>query len=462
MAMKTTAARPVLLCVALALLLAPGVADAQSWQWNVTVRTPSGGSVAAQSRVVLSPKDVSMFYTARIQNRDVPIAACRTAIADIASAQMVRRNGRSFLLVQLKPERAAVCVSGSQSIAITPVGDDSAASGAVAAIDRACCNAAPRAPEPVRRTIAAAVSPSPSPVPAHSPSPAPAAAIRLADWVESEGIFSFVRVQNRGSRAVTIGPGDIEDCRNVVSGCGSFPDRAIVLGRDGVATIATVTASSAAGASFAYRYDAKSGADHATGMGASSNAPAASRPHMSAAEIRSAEAVAVAALRVANAPSAAGSPGPSPSASPPPAFVAVRLTRRGSSRLGIGQTGVALLRVTISPSGMPQQATIVKISNRQLAAAAIETAVSSSYAPALRDGRPVEGTYIATFQFDGDDPALSSIPMWKRGPSPAPVASAAGAKTPSPSALPTGSATSPTYPHVGPTYPRQPYGAPMH
>jgi outer membrane biosynthesis protein TonB len=90
--------------------------------------------------------------------------------------------------------------------------------------------------------------------------------------------------------------------------------------------------------------------------------------------------------------------------------------------LGIGQKGTALVRVSVGANGMPQNATIVKISNPQLVAAALETAVSSSYSPAMRNGRPVSGTYLATFGFDGEDPAVSSIPVWDRTPTPGPSA----------------------------------------
>jgi uncharacterized protein (DUF1501 family) len=97
-----------------------------------------------------------------------------------------------------------------------------------------------------------------------------------------------------------------------------------------------------------------------------------------------------------------------------------RLTQRGSSRLAIGHTGQARVRVRVSAKGMPLNASIVSISNPALAAAALETAVSSAYAPAVRKGRPVDEDYIATFQFDGQDPALSQIPIWERPESPQP------------------------------------------
>jgi hypothetical protein len=117
----------------------------------------------------------------------------------------------------------------------------------------------------------------------------------------------------------------------------------------------------------------------------------------------------------------------SPSASLASPLVPARLVKRGSSRLAIGQTGTALVRLTIAANGTPQEATIVTITNKQLSAAAIETAVSSTYVPAQQNGRAVAAKYVATFSFDGQDPALASVPVWKRGPAPSPVPAAPAA-----------------------------------
>ena len=166
-------------------------------------------------------------------------------------------------------------------------------------------------------------------------------------------------------------------------------------------------------ATFSYRYTARGGAVRMTGTGTSRKQLSGWRPPMSAQDMRSAQAAAIAALR----PSAPAQP--SPSAQPSPLIDGpAHLTQRGSSRLAIGQTGQARVRVRVSAKGMPLNASIVSISNPALVAAALETAVSSVYAPAVRNGRPVDEDYIATFQFDGQDPALSQIPIWKRPLSP--------------------------------------------
>jgi hypothetical protein len=185
-------------------------------------------------------------------------------------------------------------------------------------------------------------------------------------------------------------------------------------------TIATVMSGDQGnGPTFTYRYTAESGQTRLTGAGSSGKLPAGWRPRMSAQEIRVAEASAIAGLRARTAPDQTVLPAQTPA----PAFVDARLIRRGSSRLGIGQTGVARVRVSLGANGMPQDASIVSISNRQLVAAALETAVTSTYTPAMRNGQAVPGSYVATFQFDGQDPATASIPVWRRDASPSPSAS---------------------------------------
>jgi TonB family protein len=140
---------------------------------------------------------------------------------------------------------------------------------------------------------------------------------------------------------------------------------------------------------------------------------------MSAEAIRVAEAAAINALR---------SPGPAPVATQN-TYTPPRLTKRGSSRLGIGQTGTAQVRLLISPNGSPQEATVVSITNRALTAAAIETAVSSTYAPATRNGQPVPANYVVTFSFNGEDPATADVPVWRR-PASTPPAASAGSPSP--------------------------------
>ena len=243
--------------------------------------------------------------------------------------------------------------------------------------------------------------------------------MHLIDWVEIKGAFAFVRVRNPFGEAASITAGDVSDCRNVVYGCGALPHRDFTLKPHSEQTLATVVASDRAnGPTFAYRYTAESGQLLFAGAGTSGKVRAAAQQPMSDQEVRAAEALAIGGLRARTAPIPAASP-----AKAPPPFVAARLVRRGSSPLGIGQSGVARVRVSLGPNGMPHDASIVSITNPQLVAAALETAVSSTYAPAMRNGQPVSGTYLATLQFGGEDPATASIPVWRRSPSPAPSTS---------------------------------------
>jgi hypothetical protein len=258
-----------LACMAFALtILIASPASAETWQWQNVLQVPGKSPMSTRSIVVLSPAGVSIVYSALISNSYQTVTWCKVDLHDIAAVETVPLNGRNFLRLRLKPQRFAQCDSGSEPIAIAPIPDEAAASGAVAAIGQACCTRS---------------------LPNATPTPSP---------------------------------------------------------------------------------------------------PASKAP----------------------APSAA--------------FVPARLVHRGSSRLAIGQKGTAVLRVSVGANGMPQNATIVKISNPLLVAAAIETAISSTYSPAARNGRPVSDTYIAMFSFDGEDPAQASIPVWERNRSPSPSATA--------------------------------------
>ena len=371
--------------------------------------------MTTRSSVVLSPTGVSILYSALIRDTYVPVTTCRANVNDIAAAKTVSLNGRSFLLLLMKPQRYAECDSGSKAIADEPVPNSATASGAVAAINRACCTrAVAQATAAPTHAPSARPSVSPSPIAVASPVQAP----HLTDWVETQGLFAFIRVHNFNSRPMTVASGAVENCRGVGYGCGSFAKENITLQSGAAAILATVVASDAGTpATFTYRYTGESGATHFTGGGSSSKTSSGWRPPLTAQEVRAAEAVAIDGVHGRGLGAAPSGTLP---ASPLPAFVAARLVRRGSSSLAIGQKGTALVRVSVGANGMPQNATIVKVSNAQLVAAALETAVSSSYSPPMRDGRPVSGTYLATFTFDGEDPALSTIPVWRRNPTPAP------------------------------------------
>ncbi|HEY5341156.1 MAG TPA: energy transducer TonB [Candidatus Aquilonibacter sp.] len=424
-AMKTVPLRRMLLGIILALVaLGARSAQAQTWQWQVVVHPPGAAPVNARSRVVLSHTDVTMSYSAQIQQRQVTIASCRAALGDIAKAEAVQQGQRAFLLLHLKPQTPAACDSGRQTVAMVPVADDAVATRVAAAINHACCTPTLAAARPAPST-APSSAPSPTAAPTASSSPPPKTSSRLTDWVESQGAFAFVRVRNRFSEPVAITAGEVGDCRNVAYGCGPFPSGGFTLQPGSAMTIATVMwGDRGNGSAFTYRYTGERGQTRITGAGSSGKLPTGWRPRMSAQEIRIAEVAAIAGLRDRSAPGetvpSAQTASSAPTPTPVPAFVAAQLTRRGSSRLGIGQTGEAQVRVSLGANGVPQNASIVSVSNRQLVTAALETAISSTYSPAMRNGRAIPGSYVATFKFDGQDPATSSIPVWRRDPSPAP------------------------------------------
>jgi hypothetical protein len=412
--------------------------DAQTWHWQYTTHPANGQAVAVQSTVVLAGGEISTSYTAPIENRQATIDACRVALADVQRAVVTERStGSNFLVFQLKPGRSAACqYSGQGSVAALP-GEDLAVMRRVAdavnralpaattakrtsaraarATPRAIAQATPKPPSPpptAAPTATPTAAPTPKPTRAPSPTPAPTATpgVAIAHWVENDGVFTFLRVRNAGRVEVTITDGDVLDCKNVAAGCGALAHR-FVLDPFGTATIATLTSSDRALPSFTYRFTATNGRDTLTASGNATTARPSRVARMSSQEIRSAEAAAIGSLR-----------SPAPDSSQNAAFTPPRLIKRGSSRLAIGQTGVAQVRLMIGANGAPEQAEVVSTTNPHLVPAAIETAVSSTYVAATRNGQTVAAKYVATFSFNGEDPATADVPVWRRSPAPAPSA----------------------------------------
>jgi Gram-negative bacterial TonB protein C-terminal len=449
MTMKTRQRTALLLALAL-FVFCSSVADAQTWQWDLTIRTPDRNPVIAQSRVSVSAHDLLMTYSVRIKNRYLPITTCTAGLNDIASAKSVINDGKQFFFVVMKPQRTAACESGNQSMAVVPIAADSAANNAVATVMRACCQggvvAARSSPAPKSSATAAALSqrtpapkPSASVIVAAHPTPAPersvsvlvtprptatpvprpsvavaAVTIHPVDWVENAGLFSFVRIRNEDeNRSLTIAAGSVTDCHDVKIGCARFIYRPQTLAPGDVMTLATVMSdNSGNAATFSYHYDVQSGGARYTQSGTSSKTTTDTSGLMSPQEVRTAMAGAL-----------GGRGGTVSRIALAPTFVAPKLIQRGSTSAGAGQRGLAVVRVVIGRDGLAQTATIVSINNRALVPAAIATAVSSTYTAAMRNGRPVIGDYVATFQFDGSDPAVSAIPVWRRGSTPLPIPS---------------------------------------
>lgn len=445
---------------------------AQTWQWNSLTHPAFGPPLRARSTIALTANTVSFSYTAEAPsatapggNRLVVIASCRAALSDLARASAMRTAGRVFFLLELKPSRLADCDSGKKAIAALPGSNFAQVSRIASAVNRACCSPAAAAAAARRVRVAAlpsAAPASPSPKPAKpsprpvaptaqpneaSPSPQPVAArpkparkaaakrngsMSVVDWAESDGLFVFIRVHNTGGHALALGAGEVLNCKNVDVGCGPFAQTP-VLGAHKTVTVATVASTDQRQApSFTYIYTATSGGREVTRQGSSKKVRPAKLPRITAQEIRTAESLALGALRARAAPQA---PGASPN--PVPASVPARLVTRGASRLALGERGVAVVRVSVSADGAPEEATIVSITNRKLTAAAIEIAVSSTYSAATKFGRPVASTYLATFRFNGEDPTSASVPVWRRSPLPSPSPSGMPPPaTPAPTATP--------------------------
>jgi hypothetical protein len=407
----------------------------------------NGPPFVAQSSVAIRAQSVLMTYSVPLQKRQVVIESCAADLHDVLDATTVRNAGTTYFLIRFKPSHGALCGSGRRPAVALPADDYEYVANVATAVSRFASTAAAK-PSP-SAVVARAATPAPKPspaspaklspappskptsIPTSTPSPAPTAKPTpgpsatpspspsparpaVEDWVENDGLFWFVRTRNVG-RAPLTPAGETFDCRNVGTGCGPF--MRTVLEPGGTATVAAITAADHNTAPFfEYRYNVADGAQTLARAGSSTKRPPHRTTHMSAQELRSAQALALGQIRA-----------PQDTAAP---ILPAKLIKRGSSRLAIGETGTAVMRLMIAEDGTPQEVTIVSITNKALTAAAIETAVSSTYAPATQNGRRIVAKYVATFSFDGQDPALSAIPIWKRPPSPTPI------PTPTPSGSP--------------------------
>ena len=437
--------------------------DARTWHWNYVTQTASGPPLTAQSSVTIGAKKVHMTYSVPVQKRELVIESCDADLRDVVDATTVHNAGTTYFLIRFSPSHGAVCGSGRRPAVALPADDERYVGDVAAAVTRWAHGSAakPGSPTVVARAATPAAHPSPAlsakpsagpsirptptptrkpsptptasptptptppaptttpaPTPTPSPSPTPARAA-LRDWVENDGLFWFVRMRNFGGTPLTP-QGQVFNCRNVGTGCGPFMHTLLEPG--GTATVAAIAAANRDEAPrFEYRYSTVDGGQTFVGAGSSTKRPPHGVAPMSSQDLRSAQALALGQLGSANRAPAAP-------------IIPARLIKRGSSRLAIGETGTAIVRVSIAEDGTPQEASIVSITNKALTAAAIETAVSSTYVPATQSGRAIAAKYIATFSFDGEDPALSSIPVWKRPPSPTPAASGSPAESAAPSA----------------------------
>jgi hypothetical protein len=416
------------LCCALTIAM-PRWGDAQTWHWTYVTRGPKSPLLAAQATVAIDADALRTSYTIPLAQRPVVIEACRAGLSDVQSANTFRTKDTSYLLIRFKPAHNAACASGGRSAVALPADGDTYVNTVAAAINRSCCAVAGHA-APAPAPAAGATTPSPGPKITLSPGGA-----KLQDWVENDGLFWFVRIRNTSGLAIA-STGEVFNCRDADVGCGPFGPARLEPG--GTVTVATIaTASSTKTPAFTYRYTAGEGAQQIAGSGTAAKIAPPAAPRLSAQELRAAQAGVIEGFRS----TVPAGPGP---------LAVVRLVRRGSSRLAIGQTGTAVVRLTIAANGAPEEAAILSLTNNALAAAAIETAVSSTYAPAMQNGHPVEAKYVATFSFDGTDPALASVPVWKRAVTPSPSP---------PPPLPSPSPLSPAAP-LGPSAPPAPSLAP--
>src|SRR5579875_3384569 len=118
--------------------------------------------------------------------------------------------------------------------------------------------------------------------------PADAPMMSVDDWVETDGVFAFVRIRNASNRPVLITDGEI--------GCGPVGKRLTIL-PFGVATLATIASTRQQAPKFTYRYTASMGSFWYAGTGSSEKATPAGAERLSQRDLRAAEAAMLAQFR---------------------------------------------------------------------------------------------------------------------------------------------------------------------
>lgn len=378
--------------------------DARTWSWTYTSHGVNGAGVASAS-VTLGSSEVATSNRIPVSGHPDVVYSCSVKLSDVARAIAVS-TGAPSLLIQLRAGHAANCqLLGSAQGIVLPADDRATIASVASAINDACCGAALRTPAPVAAAPSAAAPRTAHPARTAAARPAPekprvvaendGLVMSVADWVETDGLFFFVRVQNEGSKPVTVTHEEISGCIGIQLGCVDA-NRRFVIDRGGVATVATVAASNTSSAAFTYRYTAMMPPYSYAGSGSSSKHPPNDAPRISAEQIRVAEASLLGTLAGEPPPQAATTQAP-PAQNP---TTPARLVRIGAPEAPVNASGTIQLRVLVDPNGSPEDASILSISNDALADAAMEAAVTSTYAPARRNGKPVSSQLIVNLQFD--------------------------------------------------------------
>jgi hypothetical protein len=387
-------------CLLLSLLFviaSAGVADARTWQWNYSNRGVGGGGTSTAS-VTLSSTSIATSNRVAFAGHPDVVYSCSAKLADVARAIAVS-TGNPSLLIQLRAGHAANCqLLGSSQGIVLPADDGATIASVAQAINDECCGAALRTPPQVaaaQKSLVPAPATPHAAVKAHPLVPG-GPVMSVEDWVEHDGLFSFVRVRNNGTHPIEVTREEVADCSGIEFGC-AVQDRRFVIDRKAVATIATVAASNTSYSAFTYHYTAVMAPYSYSGSGAWAKRAPAGAPRISAAQVRTAEA---SLLNTLPAAQAAGPPRPQQPQPLAQTGSTAHLLHIGAPEAPVSASGTIQLRVLVDPNGSPVDASIVSISNDALADAAMEAAVTSTYAPAIRNGKRVRSQFILTLVFD--------------------------------------------------------------
>src|SRR5579875_1826883 len=159
----------------------------------------------------LGPTRIKTTNRIAMIGRPDVVYGCTIELADVARA-LAAHTGTSSLLIQLKPDRKADCqlLGPTQSVVLRA--DNGALIDRIAgAINGSCCMAATAHPLTAAKHPAGPskriVSMPPVATTRAATRPADAPMMSVDDWVETDGVFAFVRIRNASNRPVLITDG---------------------------------------------------------------------------------------------------------------------------------------------------------------------------------------------------------------------------------------------------------------
>lgn len=120
--------------------------------------------------------------------------------------------------------------------------------------------------------------------------------------------------------------------------------------------------------------------------------------------------LAVLASALAAGPGAAFAQSATPTVAPQYGYLPPKIVKRGSASAMPGGTGTVIVKVFVKKDGSAQVQSIIKSTNHNLDAAALEIAKNSTYRSATNNHKPVDAFYDYTLKFAGGSASEPDVP----------------------------------------------------